>query len=43
VSLALATSIPVAAWLAEPVEVVLTAFQLLDEQAEEMEAARGGR
>ena len=37
-SLALATSIPYGVWLAEPEEAVLTAFELLDEQAEEVKS-----
>lgn len=40
-SLAVATSVPVSAWLAETPETILTALQLLDERAAELEAARG--
>jgi hypothetical protein len=41
VSLALATRIPFSVWLAEDEQTVLTAFELLDEQAEEL--SRRGR
>jgi hypothetical protein len=43
VSLAIATRIPVSAWLAEDDTTIVTAFELLDEQAEAMEEARRGR
>jgi len=43
VSLAVATSIPFAVWVDEDERTVLTALELLDAQAEAMEASRRGR